>query len=425
MKDVDLPEARRDLVRELGWPNVPQLVWEELLTYNRGDVEQAFGTQDWEEVAVLAREIQASQRGRAGPPQGGVPYSRTFDYISDRERDRLEVRAEVLAKHAASDEAVQAFRDRFLGGELLAPEQAQEFVTSLANQNLPVQWFDKHGVSFLGHTIDTRTSTSDYRGKIIEFTIWPAGIDCRVEKHALSEEYGGGATLSVAGDPSDVRQRRRNDVSLPIAEEGRDPIAHDGLLDLGYWRGFTGYVRTDSPLGALRDLGVRLTKRYRGWKRNYATRFVLTGEPPKEVSPLWTEGGSGGEIVMHVAPWISPESVKNAYMRELWFRGWSGERYGGSKAKRQRSLGPKTIPLLRFITARIDRIDDSHERRAKGRKIAAQWDAMYPCWAYRGDTRTMWRDYSRALEQVVPSSSDKNPAQQRVEKAAKAKWGEV
>jgi hypothetical protein len=119
---------------------------------------------------------------------------------------------------------------------------------------------------------------------------------------------------------------------------------------------------------------------------------------------------------MHVAPWISPESVKNAYTRELWFRGWMGDRYGGTQAKRQRRPGEKTLKLLRFITARMNYIDDSDEKRAKGREVAAQWDARYPEWAYQGDTpntRTMWWDYNRALQQVAPSASSKKSETQK------------
>lgn len=372
------------------------------------DATEGLGEAEGDPVGYVVRafdRLRADFRDESGPvmPSGGAPYSRTFEYIDGRERERWEARAEVVAKHAASDEEVRVFRDRFLGGRLLTPEEAQEFVTSLANQNLPTRWFDEHRVPFSGHAIQARSETNDFRGEILEFTVRPPGVDCRIEKRALTEDYGGGRMLVVAGDPPDVAERRRNDIPLPAAEEGRDLIAHDGLPDLGYWRGFTGYVRTDSPLGALRTLGDRLTKRYRTWKCNQATRFVLTGEPPEGRSPLWTETGTGGEIIVHAEPWISPESVKNAYMRSTWLRGWASERYTVSGAKRQRGPQEKSLKLLRFVTASMDRIDDPSERRTKGREIAARWDVMHPPWAYRGDTRTMWRDFNRALNSVAPA----------------------
>jgi hypothetical protein len=159
----------------------------------------------------------------------------------------------------------------------------------------------------------------------------------------------------------------------------------------------------------LRDLGDYLTRRYPGWGTNYATRFVLTGEPSEE-SPLWTESGPDGQIVIHAAPWISPESVKNVYRSTLQSsersKRWS-ERYSGRKVsdenlkpKRRRRLPDKSLKLLRFITGRID----YRGRRPNGREVAAQWDAAYPDWAYRGNTRIMWRDYKRALRAVAPET---------------------
>jgi hypothetical protein len=50
------------------------------------------------------------------------------------------------------------------------------------------------------------------------------------------------------------------------------------------------------------------------------------------------------------------------------------------------------------ITDRIDHRD----RRPNGREVVAKWDAAYPEWTYRGNTRTMWRDYNRALRAVAP-----------------------
>ena len=180
-------------------------------------------------------------------------------HLSDHETERAKVKAEVLAKNASADARVQEFRERFLGGELLTTEQTQAFVISLANQHLPTQWFDEHGVSFTDHhTTAAQQVNFQDRPQFIEFMVQPAGIECRVEGEVLLEEYEG-EILVVVGDPH-----------------------------LGYWRGYTGHVRAGSPLGALRDLSSYLKKRYRGWAANYATRFVLTGEAPA-IRPLVVE----------------------------------------------------------------------------------------------------------------------------------------
>ncbi len=70
---------------------------------------------------LQALETVSASPGRK-PPSGGRPYSGAFDHLNEHERELIEVRAEVLAKHAASDVVVQAFRARFLGGESLTPE---------------------------------------------------------------------------------------------------------------------------------------------------------------------------------------------------------------------------------------------------------------------------------------------------------------
>jgi hypothetical protein len=382
---------------------------EQKIKYALDEMEEAT---DRERVNYLVGEIDkiwaaAPDHAVRAMPTGGNPYSKALEFLQEHEQERAKVQDEVLAKHAAADEAVLAFRGRFLDGEPLTPEQAQAFVTSLANQHLPVQWFEDHGVSFLDHIVHTRQHDVDYRGELIEFTVQPSGITCRVEKHALSEEYGGGEMLSVAGDPPDVIGRRRNDVWLP--SPGEVNIAQHGDRDLGYWRGFSSYVRTDSPLGELRDLGNDLTKRYPGWE-THLRNAVRAHRRSTRKNPLWTEKGSSDEIVIRVAhwaaPWISPESVKNAYTREVWFQSWLNEHYGGEKAKRRRRLSDKNLKLLRFVTERLDH----RGQRPRGKDVAAAWDAEHferPKWLYHGDTRSMWRDYNRALQEVAPSVAGK------------------
>lgn len=170
-------EKRRDVSEDM-WTLLDE---EQKLKYALDEMEGSFKNRVDYLVSEIDRIFAAVPAGSGHtPPPGSIPYSRVVHYLSERERERMEVRAEVLAKHAASEPMVQAFRDRFLGGELLAPEQARGFVTSLANQNLPVRWFNKHGVSFKNHAIDTRMNTVDYRGEVIEFAVQPADIDCRV-----------------------------------------------------------------------------------------------------------------------------------------------------------------------------------------------------------------------------------------------------
>jgi hypothetical protein len=53
-------------------------------------------------------------------PEGARPMSGAFEYLYDHEIERIGARGEALAKYAATDESVCAFRDRFIGGETLS-----------------------------------------------------------------------------------------------------------------------------------------------------------------------------------------------------------------------------------------------------------------------------------------------------------------
>ncbi len=339
------------------------------------DAEEEIGEAADDPVGYLVKEIDKLRAAAAkhdtgyDTPDGGVPYSQAFGYITDHERERLEARVEALAKHAAADKSVRAFRTRFTGGEPLEKQRAEAFADSPAAANLPTHWFEENGVPFVDHDARLLSVESKGRAEVVKFVVDPPGATFRVERGAGMPEY---EELLVKG-----------------GRRFKQP-------------GVTTYVRSNSPLDELRKVGWHLSKQYAGWKHNYATRFVLTGEPPEE-SSLWSERGPSGEIVMHVAPWISPETVKNAYMHELWFRSWMGERYSGHKAKWRRRLSDKYLKLLRFVTDRID----SYGQRPKGREVVAEWDTEYPQWAYRGNTRTMWRDYNRALQRVAPTAAKK------------------
>jgi hypothetical protein len=311
--------------------------------------------------------------GRSMPDGGGGPLSGAFEGLKGHEWERIEARAEVLAKHAAADESVRAFLDRFTGGKPLSQQRAEAFANSPAAAILPTRWFEENRVPFVHHDARVLSRRVDFRGWIEEFVVDPPGATFRVERDPRMPGY---EKLLIAGG---LRFKKP---------------------------GVTVLVQSGSPLDELRKVGQHLSELGPIWKRNYATRFVLTGEPPPVEHPIRTEGGRGGTITLHVAPWVSPDSVKGAYRQELWFRGWMSGRDSvegtARKAKSVRRISDKNLKLLRFITDRID----SRGRRPRGKDVAASWDAKHPEWAYRGDTRTMWRDYNRALQQVAPEAAN-------------------
>jgi hypothetical protein len=335
-------------------------------------------------VGYLVREFDRMRaafpgaKDRSMPEGGGGPLSGAIGDLKEHEWERIAVRAKALAKHAAADQSVLAFRNRFTGGSPLSQQRAEAFAESPAAANLPTTWFEENGVPVVDHSARVLSVEFKGRSEIVEFRIDPPGTTFRVERGSNMPEY---EELLIAG-------------GLRFKEPG-----------------VTVLVRSGSPLDELRKVGRRLSELGLSWKDNYATRFILTGEPPPEEYPIGVESGPGGTIILHVTPWVSPDSVKGAYrhaLYALWLRGWMSSRYSylgptvrkpsARKVKSVRRISDKNLKLLSFITDRID----YRGNRPEGKDVAAVWDAKYPEWAYRGDTRTMWRDYNRALKQVAP-----------------------
>jgi hypothetical protein len=122
--------------------------------------------------------------------------------------------------------------------------------------------------------------------EVMGFVVDPPGVTFRIERRDKMSEY---AKLIIRGG---------------------QPIKQPGVTSL---------VRSGSPLDELHKVSQHLGEQSVSQKYDYATLFVLTGEPPEERNFL-TERSPRGQVVIHIAHWISAESMKNAYRRELWFR---------------------------------------------------------------------------------------------------------
>jgi hypothetical protein len=60
-------------------------------------------------------------------------------------------------------------------------------------------------------------------------------------------------------------------------------------------------------------------------------------------------------------------------------------------------MSTERLKVVRFITDRIDH----RGLHPKGREGVTKWDAAYADRACGGNTRTMWRDYHRALRAIA------------------------
>ncbi len=404
MRDADLPEARQDLERELGWPDIPQPIWAELVAYHRTDIEQGFGTQDWEDVAVLAREIQAGQRGQAGytsPPGRPPTEERPAWQLKPEELERSWAFSEYVSRIAGAVSSVRRFRAQYLDGKTIRPNRACALLTSPAAAIWSSLHFDKYGVSLLEHTHRVVEEGHDDRGRysLVEIHDTVSGARKRLkdgrplETGAWSVSEPAKDALSNSEDLREIKDWQL--LSFPEEEHG---INHACV-----WMG--------SVLGELHKCVQELIRRYPWWEPE-AVWFVLTGDTPW-VEPVSVqargtqsdvpapaslyEARHGGVIygqferqfvTIKVEPWVSEETVRRTY-REAQVRLLQGD---------NRPAKNKQLRLFRFVSARTDPFTLYEKERARAaRELVPEWDRENPTDTYGNDTRRFWRDYDRAL----------------------------
>lgn len=145
---MELTERRRWLESYLGVEELPEPVWNKLVERRQArhgmdeddpedalDLEQLQGTaRDFLDMYQEGSGRRARQSGekRSGPSTGEDPSGDGGVYIDadlDRhERDRTRAAAKVAARRLGQEGEIVAFREVFLSGELLGPEQAREFL---------------------------------------------------------------------------------------------------------------------------------------------------------------------------------------------------------------------------------------------------------------------------------------------------------
>ena len=404
LRDSDLPEARQDLAHELGWADVAESVWEELIGYHRTDIEQAFGTQDWEDVAVLAREIQAAQRGRTSyksPPGRPPTEERPVWQLKDEELERSRIFSEYVSRVANMDDNVRRFRSKYLDGGTITPDCARTLLTSPAAAIWPSLEFHVSGFPLLGHTHRNVGERHDDRGRYMVAEVYdaPSGVGRTVTDRRPLEAGAWSVTEQARG-------------SLSNSEDAREIKGWDLLAFSDEEHGINRVcVQPGSVLGELRSRVHKLILRY-PWQEWEATWFVLTGKTPR-IAPvtLQARGVGTGDVfqrqfvTMKVEPWISEETVRRTY-REAQVRMLRGD---------NRPAKSKQLDLFRFVSGRTDPSTLYGRERAKAAKtLVPEWDQENPADAYGADTRRFWRDYDRALELIaLPMAAAKRREKER------------
>ena len=391
MREADLPEARQDLARALGWSEIPPPIWEELVAFNRGDIEQGFGTQDWEDAASVARDIQASHRGQTGhkrPPGRPPTEERPTWQLKDEELERSWAFSEYVSRIANTDDNVRRFRNQYLDGGVIHPHRARALLSSPAAAIWPALEFHVSGFPVLDHAHRMIEKGRDDRGD-----------------YSLVDAFD-----TASGVSKSFKDRRPREAGAwSVSEQARDALSNsEDLREVKDWKLLSfpdeedGIVRvcvkTASVLGDLRKRVHNLIQRYPWWESE-AVWFILTGVTPWVAPVSWQGRGSGPTgrferqfVTIKVEPWVSEETVRRTY-REAQVRMLHGD---------NRPAKSKQLDLFRFVSTKTNPCTLYGKERAKvAKELVPKWDREHADDAYGGDTRRFWRDYDRAVRLIA------------------------
>lgn len=334
-----LERIRRQLAEELG-QSVPDETWEYLI--EKRYIEDVLAADL--PIPGLADEVRAILRAGGHPVGRRRRAPRMLPAEGEEadardERLRQVVLARLLARQAQRDEEVRSFRADVLGGQLISPEQVEEWM---------VQHYDLEGATVW-------LVTPMPPGHEIVLGPEPIAIDPPVTITALHEEsYGQYIPYGVPGDD----------------REHWVPIAAGGVLE------------------RLHGLGERLASDY-GWSLAQAVVFILTGTAP--VVALITSGvhvsypiTAPTRIELRIDPAVSPQELASYYRRLR--RSVLGQRY--------RKMSRKHLQLALFAAAR-----PYDEPWGVGMD---RWNRLTPDpnWKYRAETN-FGRDCKKALERLL------------------------
>src|SRR5919107_2838072 len=165
---MDEPQLRGWAARALKWDTVPDPIWEDAV--EDGWVKDVLeGREARDELLKTIRQLwKRYRRMRTWEEERQEERSESDEEepepitprLGDRETQRAEVVEEYVAKVAACERRVFAFRKRFLGGTTLSPAQADAIITSPAAAYLPFEYFTPFGdsrIPLLDHSAALRT----------------------------------------------------------------------------------------------------------------------------------------------------------------------------------------------------------------------------------------------------------------------------
>jgi hypothetical protein len=391
--------VKEDVLKERLREDVPGIPhFEELWEFLKqsGRVDEVLGEPDWYRDLVNAAEPIADYQkyvaqsagyvgAPPGPPRGQSVEPHVETDLRDYEMQRMLAESAYVASRAAKRRVVCRFRERFMDGELLTPEEADKLVASPAAAILPPEGFRRRGIPLGDHTaevVEERcwTEQGERRYRVSVF-VSPPGVKMTARQHLRPDSREVPKTRILSYMDSDGNQ--------PMTEVLSYVDGRDGSYKYKAVPGVR--VHPASLLAKLQKVGEELARRY-PWREAAATRFVLTGEPPG-IPPLtgrivtggFREHGSDPAIIMEVAPYVAADTVKTFYLQM--------QHASGGRAQQETAKG---AAVFRFVQEQAD--DEGN--LPQWPELLRRWNRAHPTQRY-GDESGIRKVYKRASIQIA------------------------
>jgi hypothetical protein len=289
---------------------------------------------------------------------------------------------------------VYEFRQQFLDGGVITPEQAQKLLSSSAAAVLPSSYFTSSGpvhVPIDHEILDYEELGDEYEGRFLPF------FDDEGEEYTMAR---------IIVDPPGTE--------LTAKLTAKDSYWEDLFIPDENGRPKTIEVELGSLLGSVHAVCNSLLER-RTYPRqeHQAAWFLLTGEPPRvpalaggyqrSSNPAITDYS----ITMTVKPWVPAETVRRYY----------GRLQERLLEERPRSLSERNLAVFRFVVEKmeVNGTDEGHSGAERPRvtelrpvprswrTLLRLWNGKFPeghKWHYT-DVRNFSRDFGRAKQAIL------------------------
>jgi hypothetical protein len=339
--------------------------------------------QEKTQAVVDEREMQSTSDALSD--QNIEAESKHFEVeLGDYERERQRAFAEVVVRETSEHEQVLSFRQDYLGGSVLTPDQAYSFLDSPAARYFAANLF-----------LDLQIPAAEHRARIVgqyeQVQHVPNEVDhrvtVRVDPPGITQRvrYARRECRVTDGDQIDIQHRVFKDSEHTVIETPDEVLLHyrdrHGLQSISHiWPG--------SVLDELRYASSKLAKRY-GWKEEDMVWFFLTGEAPRLSTPTLNVRFTTGNlptITLTAPPWISAETIKKNYKKVQ----------SQVLVKGNHALSLRSIAVLRFVERSIR----ERGKRQPWSELLARWNREHPEWKYE-DYRNLSSTYYRTLKAVA------------------------